>query len=171
MNIVFTQQGTDRVFNYPNKDGTFAMLDDISTTLTLASNSTVSTTTNVDVSGMSFTALANTDYEIEVLGSFQTIATTTGIGISLDIPSGSVNGFVIAPSANTTSMISIQRSDDATVAPTTGVGAANTVFPLWGKYLVKIGATGGTVQLRQRSEVAASNSIIMAGTIMKYRVI
>lgn len=121
---------SNRTFTYPDKDGIIAMLDDICTTLTLASDSTVSTTTNADVSGMSFTALANTDYEIEVLGSFQTAATTTGIGISLNIPSGSVNGFVIAPSANTTPMISIQRS-----------------------------------------EVAASNSIIMAGTIMKYRVI
>lgn len=139
--------------------------------VTLALDNTVSTTAVADVTGMSFTAVANTAYEVEIFGAFQTAATTTGIGIALNIPSGTVFGMCFAPSANTTAMITQTRADDTVIAPTTAVGTANTDFPMFGKYLVTVGGTGGTVQLRQRSEIAASDSVLRAGLRMKWRVI
>lgn len=51
-----------------------------------------STNALADVTGMSFAALANTTYLIELVGVFQTAATTTGIAVALDIPSGDVRG-------------------------------------------------------------------------------
>lgn len=139
--------------------------------VSLVSDNTVSTTANADVTGMSFTALADTTYEVEVFGAFSTNATTTGIGLSLDIPSGSVIGMTLASSSNTAVLATQTRADDATLAPTTGVASANANFPLWGKYLVAVGNTGGAVQLRQRSEVAGSNTVLVAGLRMKWRAI
>ena len=139
--------------------------------VTLASDNTVSTTTVADVTGMSFTATANTAYEVEIFGAFQTAATTTGIGVAFNIPSGTVSGMCFAPSANTTAMVTLTRADDAVIAPTTAVATANTDFPIFGKYLISVGASGGMVQLRQRSEIAGSNSVLKAGLRMKYRAV
>lgn len=154
-------------------DGTWAAPgggSDPWTYVALASDSTVSTTAHADVTGMSFTAANSTAYEVEIFGPFQTAATTTGIGVAFNIPSGSVIGLAIAPSANTTAMITQQRADDAIVAVTTAVATANTDFMMWGKYLIAV-TTGGTVQLRQRSEVAGSKTVLKAGFRLKYRAI
>lgn len=56
--------------------------------------------------------------------------------------------------------------------PTTAVPTANTNIPISGWWVVAIGGTGGTVQLRQRSEIAASNTVLKAGiTLLGYRVL
>ncbi len=63
-------------------------------------------------------------------------------------------------------------ADDASTGASTGVRAANTNTPIQAWFVVSVGVTGGTVQLRQRSEVAGSNSVLQAGlTIMGYRTI
>lgn len=137
----------------------------------LASDSASSATTLSDVAGLVFTSEANLTYEVEVFGSFQTSALTTGLGLALNIPSGSVFGFAMAQSAIETPMLSSQNANNATLAPTTAVGASNTPYPIFGKYLVSIGANGGPVQLRLRSEIASSAAILRAGTRMKWRAI
>ena len=48
----------------------------------LASNFANSTTTLTNVTGMSFVGEANTVYEVEILGVFQTAVTTTGLGLA-----------------------------------------------------------------------------------------
>jgi len=138
----------------------------------LASNSTVSTTAYTNVTGMSFTATANTTYLIQVFGAYQTAATTTGIGLTLDIPSGSIIGQV-AVNTSATALGGIEIiADAASTGATTGVRAINTNTPIQGFFVVAIGVTGGTVQLRQRSEIAASNTVLQANlTIMGYRTI
>jgi hypothetical protein len=138
----------------------------------LANNSTVSTTAFANVSGMSFMAAANTTYLVEVIGAYQTAATTTGIGLALDIPSGSVVGQIVANTNATTLGGNEQIADNTTTGATTGVRAANTNTPITGRFVVRTNGTGGTVQLRQRSEVASSNTVLQAGiTIMGYRAI
>ena len=110
----------------------------------LASDNTVSTTALADVTGLSFEADSGTTYLVKLFGAFQTAATTT----------------------------SIQRADNAVIAPTTAVPTANTNIPISGWWIVAIGGTGGTVQLRQRSEIAASNTVLKAGiTLLGYRVL
>jgi hypothetical protein len=122
-----------------------------------------STVTLADVTGMSFVAAANTTYLVEVFATFTSAALTTGIAVALDIPSGTVAGFGLHPvSAVTTGSVE-QIADNATTGATAGVRAAGINTPMRGQYMVAIGATGGTVQLRFRSEIAASAVTMKAG--------
>jgi hypothetical protein len=138
----------------------------------LASDAANSTVTMAAVTGLSFTAAANTTYLVHVFGAFQSAATTTGIALALDIPSGAING-------QTTASISAiglggteQIADNATTGATSVVRAANTNVPINAWFVVAVGATGGLVQLMLRSEVAASAVTLKAGlTTMGRRVI
>ncbi len=135
----------------------------------LAADSVVSTTTHADVAGMSFAALPDTVYEIELFGVMQSAATTTGIGVAFKIPSGTIDGMTVVPNTSTSIQAAMQRADDAIAAPTTAVATVAVNWPIFGKYLVAVGSTGGAIQLRQRSEVAGSNTTLMAGLRMKVR--
>jgi len=132
-------------------------------TVALASDFTNSTVTFTSVTGMSFTAAANTTYEVEVIGTFQTAVATTGWGMGIDVPSGTVSGAAFAPLATTTLGPAWQNADDTILASATGVPVANTNYPITGRWLVRVEGTGGTVALRWRSEIAASNAILKAG--------
>lgn len=140
---------------------------------TLASNSTVSTTAFANVSGMSFSALANTKYLVTVNGAYQTAATTTGISLALDIPTGAT---IIGQNVMSTSATALggteQLADATTTGATTGVRAINTNTPIQSFWIVSVGGTAGTIQLMQRSEIAASNTVLQATlTVMGYRTI
>jgi hypothetical protein len=136
----------------------------------LASDVANSTVTLASVTGLSFTAAANTTYRVEVSGAFQSAATTTGIALALDIPSGSVIGSAVNPVSAIGSGSSEQIADNATTGATSSVRAANTNVPITAWYVVAVGATGGPVQLNFRSEIAASAVTMKAGlTIMGYR--
>ncbi len=140
--------------------------------LSLASNNTVSTTAYADVTGMSFTADANTKYLVQVFGAYQSAATTTGIGLTLNIPSGSIIGQMRVSTSATALGGTEIIADDASTGASTGVRAANTNTPIEAWFVVSVGVTGGTIQLRQRSEIAGSNTVLQSGlTIMGYRTI
>lgn len=142
------------------------------TWIKLASNSTVSTTAFTNVTGMSFSAAANTTYLVDVFGAYQTAATTTGIALTLDIPSGSIIGDNIVLTSATAVGGAEIIADAASTGATTGVRAANTNTPIRARFIIAIGATPGTVQLMQCSGVAASNTVLQANlTAMGYRVI
>ena len=133
------------------------------------SNSTIALAA---VTGLSFTAAANTTYVVEVIGAFTTAATTTGIALALDIPSGSIIGLAIATTSAATIGSVEQVADSATTGATTAVRAANTNTPITAQFVVAVGATGGSVQLQFRSEVAASAVTMKAGlTAMGRRII
>lgn len=142
------------------------------TYITLSLNNTVSTTTYANVTGLSFTASANTKYLVRLTGTYQTAATTTGIGLALDIPSGTITGQIIVNISATANNTLEQIADATATGVATAVRAANTNSPISGWWLVSVGATGGNIQLLQRSEVAASNTVLQAGlTILEYRTI
>jgi hypothetical protein len=122
----------------------------------LAADVANSTVTLAPVTGLSFTALANTTYLVELIGTFQSAATTTGIALALDIPSGNVTGQIIHPTTATALGGTEQIADNANTGATTGVRAAVTNVPVLASWIIAIGATGGAVQLQFRSEVAAS---------------
>ena len=131
-----------------------------------------STVTLAAVTGLSFNALANTTYVIDVIGTFQSAAATTGIALALDIPSGSIAGQTIHPTTATSLGGTEQIADSATTGATTGVRAVATNVPIFATFIVAIGATGGSVQLQFRSEIAASAVTMKAGlTAMGRRVI
>jgi hypothetical protein len=133
------------------------------------SNSTV---TLAAVTGLSFAAAANTTYLVDVVGAFQSAATTTGIALALDIPSGSIVGQAIANVSASALGSTEQVADSATTGATTGVRAAATNTPVTARFIVAVGASAGTIQLQFRSEVAASAVTMKAAlTAMGRRVI
>lgn len=122
----------------------------------LATDVANSTVTLAPVTGLSFAAAANTTYLVDVVGAFQSAATTTGIALALDIPSGSVIGQALATISASTIGATEQIADNATTGTTSGVRAANVNVPVTARFVVAVGATGGTVQLQFRSEIAGS---------------
>ncbi len=132
-------------------------------TTVLASDLANSTTTLANVTGMSFSAEANATYEVEFTGVYQTAATTTGIALALDIPSGSVYGMGVVMTSVTAVAGFNQIADAATTGASTGVTTAATNTPMFAKWIVAVGATGGTVQLMMKSEVASSAATLKAG--------
>jgi hypothetical protein len=131
-----------------------------------------SSVTLAAATGLSFTAAANTTYLVDIVGAFQSAATTTGIALALDLPSGSVIGQALANISATTIGATEQIADSATTGATTGVRAANANIPFSARFIVAVGSTGGTVQLQFRSEIAASAVTIKANlTAMGRRVI
>jgi hypothetical protein len=131
-----------------------------------------STTTFAAVTGLSFVAAANTSYLVEVVGAFQSAATTTGIALALDIPSGSVVGQALANISATAIGSTEQNADNVTTGATSGVRVASTNVPVTARFVVAVGATGGAVQLQVRSEIAGSAVTMKAGlTAMGRRII
>lgn len=152
-------------------DGTNTSFTDVGVPkfLSLASNSASSSVTLANVTGMSFTATASKTYLVELIGTFQSAAATTGIGLALDIPSGTITGLVTNELAATTSTSHSQNADAAVNSATSGVRAATTNTPVNASWVVAVGVTGGTVQLMLRSEVAASAVTLQSsGTVMRY---
>jgi hypothetical protein len=138
----------------------------------LAADVANSTITLANVTGLSFNGLANTSYLVEVIGTFQSAATTTGIALALDIPSGSVTGQIIHSTSATALGGTEQIADNASTGATTGVRAAATNAPILASFIVAIGTTAGPVQLQFRSEIAASAVTMKANlTAMGRRII
>jgi hypothetical protein len=137
----------------------------------LALNNTVSTVAYANVTGMSFTGTALAKYYVKVMGAYQAAATTTGIALALDVPAGATVIGRVVVNTTATAMIGLEQIADATATGvSTGVRAINTNTPIEAWFIVQIGATGGTVQLMQRSEIAASNTVLQAGlTVMGRR--
>jgi len=122
-----------------------------------------STVTPAAATGLSFAAAANTMYLVELIGTFQSAAATTGIALALDIPSGAVSGMIVHPSSATSLTGAKQMADAGTTGATTGGRAAATNIPIRANFVVSVGATAGQVQLLFRSEVAASAVTLKAG--------
>lgn len=138
----------------------------------LALDSVNSTVTLANATGLSFTVLPLTTYLVQAYLPFQTAATTTGIAVALDVPTGATVNGLAQHATSTTTMGSVEQlADAATTGATTGVRAANTRTLASAGWLVITGAVGGTVQLMFRSEVAASAVTLKAGGIMGRRAI
>ena len=135
----------------------------------LPSNVSVNTTAFADLTGLSFTALANTKYEIEFVGTFTAAATTTGIGLAVDVPSGVPFGIGRHTLTAATLGGFEQIADNTTTGASAGVRAATTLVPIRAEFHAPISSTGGTVQMKMRSEIATSAVIMQAGSYMKYR--
>lgn len=135
----------------------------------LANDQAFSTTSLADVTGISLALAANTDYIIDIVGSFQSAATTTGIGLALNV-GGTVTriaGQANHPISATAQGACAQEANNAVTGATTGVRATAVPVALEGKWFVRMGATGGNAQLRCRSEIAGSAITLHAGLRMR----
>lgn len=136
----------------------------------LSADQAFSAITLADVTNMpALTLAANTDYEIELIGSFTSAATTTGIGLALNV-GGTVtriSGQVQHPVSAAASGMCSQEANNAVTGATAGVRAIGVPVSLFGVWHIRMGATGGTVQLRCRSEIASSAVTLQAGTRLR----
>jgi hypothetical protein len=137
------------------------------------SDYTNSTVTLSSVTGLSFTALASTIYMVEALLTLQSAAVTTGLGLALTIPSGTVIGGWWHATATQGDTGGEQTATGAVAVFSSGVRAAATNVLVMARWLVSVGVTGGTIQLQAASEVASS-AITLKGaglSALGYRVI
>ena len=136
----------------------------------LSANSVVSSTSFTAVSELSFLAKPNTTYLVKVLGEYSNAASTTGMTLSLDIPSGSVIGIELTTPTATTVEGTGQNGDSNTLGTNGGVPGTNTNTPISAEWVVVVGATAGNITLLQKSSVAASATTLKASlTLMGYK--
>lgn len=145
------------------------------TFLNLANAFSSTSTTPAAVTGWSFAVTSGVTYRIEVIGDYQTAATTTGgiIGISLTGATGSVRGFakgsVSASAAATEISIPIRATSGAgSTLTTSGVSAINT--PHFVHLLITFTCTGnGTFNIVWGSEINASASQLNQNSTLTYQ--
>lgn len=128
---------------------------------------TNSTTTPANVDGIAFSVVSGRTYKLEIIGQYQTSATTTGINFSFSGPAVSIaswNARVRQAANGTDSFWEAGIADSLTSASSASVVAANTDYPFFITGMFRFSADG-TLQLRFASEVASSNAIVQIGTI------
>ena len=123
----------------------------------------------VDATDLIFPVLANTDYIFEYIVAYRTAATTTGLKLGINGPSGSTVTFQVLvaqtnSAAGTTNMATecFNALDGAIL--TLSVDAANTdrIARIHG--VMRVAATPGNLALRFASEINASNVTIRKGS-------
>lgn len=131
--------------------------------------SSATVTTMADATGLTLAVLNGQYYKFKFMVLYQSAATTTGIKLSVTIPTvtrfgATVQGLVSTAADGTANIFfgHITSSDDAVTA--TGTPAANTdhVAEVNG---VIVPSADGNVQLRIASEVAASGVTVRQGSI------
>lgn len=140
----------------------------------LTADALVSTTTFQGTT-LSFNALANTLYEIDVLAIVTSSSSANGIGMALYGPADMVflNGYFSGAGSSTGGVVEVGQ-----IAPNLAVGAghngglASAVgSPFRGVYFAKTGPTAGVIDARIRSEAAGVGVSLKADkTFLRYRV-
>jgi hypothetical protein len=140
--------------------------------LLLPADSGVSTATLAPISPMSFIANAGATYLVDLFGTAVSAASTTGMAVALDIPSGTVIGQMGQATLGGTMAAIEQNADATTSGATSGVRLTAANVPVTARFLVSAGGTGGPVTLMMRSEVAGSTVTLKGGlTAMGYRAV
>lgn len=129
-----------------------------------------STVTPVDVTGLGFSAAANTDYDFEFFIPFQSAALTTGIVLSLGGPASPalLSWRCEVPISATSSAL---RYGSTYNVETVGTAVEQIGVPRLATIsgVLRNGATAGTVVARFRSEVAASAVVVKAGAVVRWQ--
>lgn len=135
----------------------------------LSADQAISVTTLTDIAGLSMPIAANADLMIEAFLIWQSAATTTGIRVALNGPTGALE---------VTALVEIQTALAALTpqlhtayqagAATASIDAANVrrVARLSG--VVRNGATAGVVSVQAASEVAGSAVTVRRGSWARY---
>jgi hypothetical protein len=126
------------------------------------SDQTTTSTSFADVTGLTFAVSANTNYWVRFFIFFQTSATTEGAQFSVNGPTGTykIGGFVpvsaVAAGGGTIGHASGAAADTTGLAFNAGPGTTDTIAIIEG--VVLVGASGGTLALRVRTETGGANS-------------
>ncbi len=151
------------------------------TYVNLANNFSSSSTTESAVTGWSFAVTAGKAYRVEVVGLYQTAATTTGGELGFFLTNsgvgtiaGSAEGAIVSTAAATSLSQQIRAIGAADLAGsnliTTGVTAINSPHYIKAT-VVFICTVSGTFNVGWASEVNASASQLNAGSALIYQVL
>ena len=124
------------------------------------------------VPDLSFSAAAGERYLVEINGSFLSSATSSGLALALEIPSGAICGMSIHPVTASALGVSEQNQGATTTGASVGVRAVSSPVPLFARHVILTGATGGPVRVLFRPEVAGATATIRGGaTWLSWRTI
>lgn len=151
------------------------------TYVNLASNFSSTITTEAAVTGWTFSVTSGKAYRVEVIGLYQTAATTTGgeLGFFLTASgagtiAGSAEAGIVVLAANSSLSQQITAIGAADLAGsnmiTSGVATINTPH-YFKSTVVFICTVSGTFNVGWASEVAASTSQLNAGSSLIYQVL
>lgn len=142
----------------------------------LTSTQASSSTTAGNITQLFAAMEANAIYEVEAFVTFQSAATTTGLGFGFTSPTGCRPMVEITVPITSTAAASQLRTifPNATALETgevlgTGVTAANSNHTAHLRGIVANGANAGNFQLRFRSEVASSAVTLQIGSTLILR--
>jgi hypothetical protein len=142
------------------------------TVVSLGSDTTSTSTTAADVSGFNFTPNANKTYLIEGMFIIRTAVTTTGPRPGWTWPSGLTigSGWILTPSSATASAQAwVNSVTGEAVCNSTGLPVINRNYASPFQALLVVGGSpSGNFQIRLRSEIAASQVTMMAGSFFRY---
>jgi hypothetical protein len=145
------------------------------TYLKLSSDFNTTSATAVDVTGLSFTPAANTQYEIEAVLYTRTATATVGVRPGVAWPTAGVTDGVAAiqqTSAAATNVLQNGNSGAAVLAPVGGNPNTTQSWPAIIKAALNTGASPtGTFRLQLASETAGTTVTLRAGSYLKHRVI
>lgn len=146
------------------------------TYIKLASDFPTSLATFSDITGMTFTPAANTDYEVEWCLMGQTATTTVGLRPGVSYGTGYQYGVVdlYTPSSATAEAQvhgSMTTVAGTVQAPVGGLPIINRTYGHRGYAMFRSGATPTAFKLQLASETAATAVTVKAGSFMKYRTI
>ena len=138
---------------------------------TIAATQASTTTTFVDVTQLSVPLVANATYEIDCFVTFQSAATTTGLGLGFTSPAGSRPMVEVVVPILSTAVASALRTffPNATTTTSgsvlgTGVSAITSNHTARISGVVVVGGTAGNFQIQFRSEVASSAITLQIGS-------
>ena len=128
--------------------------------------------TMADVTALALPMVANGVYQVNCFVTFQSAATTTGLGLGYTSPSGCrVMAEVVVPLTSTAAATQLRTTfPNAAVAVNTGsvlgtgVTAINSNHTARISGIVRNGATAGNFQVQFRSEIAASAVTLQIGS-------
>lgn len=149
-------------------------------TLITVNNLTSSVTTYTNIPEFIVPCIAGKRYKIDVIASFSTNTTTTGIKVGYYSSSagGVINGFIEA-SVNHTAVATGLKAPMYTIATTpttgsefisTGVTVINTPQYLLATLIFNC-TVSGNIQFAMASEVAATNATLNANSVLIYKIL
>lgn len=138
----------------------------------MASTQASTVTTLANINQLSLAMEANGVYQVDAFVTFQSAATTNGLGLGFTAPSGATCMLeVVVPITSTavsTQLRTIFPNASATsnsgVVLGTGVTASNSNHTARISGIIRNGATAGNFQLQFRSEVASSAITLQIGS-------
>ena len=141
------------------------------TTVALASNQATTSTSLIDLPGMSWSVAANTSYAIECTFGVTTNAVANGYLISWNGPASPLfTGATVLAQSNAASTM-VGASLIGNDSPTNGIlGSSLTTNTATLRGVWRNGATAGTLQFRYKSEGATAGDTItiLAGSVCRY---